>query len=83
MKMPSATRSTTTLESAAETRSRGRSAIRYGRANSPSRNGRISSAVNPTAETALRRANGTLATGSSRIPQRTVRSRWMIASVAR
>ncbi len=77
MKMPSATRSTTTLERVADTRMRGRSAMRYGRANSPMRNGRIMSAMNPTAETALRRENGTLATGSSRMPQRNVRARWM------
>jgi hypothetical protein len=77
VKRPSATRSTTTLESVAETRMRGRSATRYGRANSPSRKGRIMSAMNPTAHTALSRPKGTLATGSSRMPQRTVRARWM------
>ena len=40
-------------------------------------------AMKPTAETALSRANGTLATGSSRMPQRTVRTRWMTTSTSR
>jgi hypothetical protein len=41
------------------------------------------SAMNPTAETALSRAKGIRATGSSRIPQRTVRTRWMQRKTAR
>ena len=38
-------------------------------------------AMNPTAETALSLENGTLATGSSRMPQRSVRATWMTARI--
>jgi hypothetical protein len=82
MKAPSAPRSTTTEESAAEVRSLERSAIRSGRASSPSRNGSRTRAMNPTAATAFTLARGMRATGRRRSAQRAVFTRWMTRRIA-
>ena len=81
-KTPSAIRSSTTLVIAALRRMELRWAMRNGRANSPSRNGRTSSIMKPMALASFSARNRTRSWEASSAPQRAVRHRWMSSRMA-